>query len=108
MVWGMCMRRRDDDLPRDLRAAVVELPSGRYLLLSHARGSVEVPALTPAERHVALALLDGRSNAEIAALRGSSPRTIANQVASLYRKLGVGSRAELAARWAGALAPVVS
>lgn len=53
--------------------------------------------LTSAEREVALLLLEGATHAEIAEARGCSPRTIANQVASLYRKLSVGSRVELAA-----------
>ncbi len=63
--------------------------------------------LSPAERHVARGLLAGLSNVEIGRLRGCSARTIANQVASLFTKLGVHSRAELAARFATALSPVV-
>lgn len=42
-------------------------------------------------------LLDGQSNAEIAARRGRSARTVANQVAAVLRKLGVSSRIELIA-----------
>lgn len=53
--------------------------------------------LTAAERAVTRALVTGRSNAEIAALRGVSVRTVANQLASIYEKLGVGSRLELVA-----------
>lgn len=34
----------------------------------------------------------------IARRRGTSPRTVANQIASIFRKHGVGSRAELVAR----------
>lgn len=49
-------------------------------------------ALTPAELDVARLLHDGLSNAEIAAARGSALRTVANQVASILRKLGVASR----------------
>ena len=55
-------------------------------------------ALSAAEREVARLLLEGNSNAAIARERGTSPRTVANQLAALYRKLGVRSRAELAAR----------
>jgi DNA-binding CsgD family transcriptional regulator len=51
--------------------------------------------LTQAEREVASLLLAGLSNAEIALRRATSPRTVANQVASLFRKLGLGSRHEL-------------
>jgi len=54
--------------------------------------------LTEAEGEVARGILAGRSNAQIARARGTSLRTVANQVAALFRKLGVGSRTELAAR----------
>ncbi len=53
--------------------------------------------LTPAERQVVLLIARGLSNADIARRRGSAPRTIANQAASVFRKLGVGSRLELGA-----------
>jgi DNA-binding NarL/FixJ family response regulator len=43
---------------------------------------------------VALALLEGRSNSEIATARRTSVRTVANQVGSVLRKLGARSRAE--------------
>ena len=51
--------------------------------------------LTAAERNVLEALIRGCSNLEIARERGTSPRTIANQVASIFRKFEVVSRAEL-------------
>ncbi|MFI5300298.1 MAG: LuxR family transcriptional regulator [Polyangiales bacterium] len=52
--------------------------------------------LSRAEIVVLEALLAGRSNREIAMIRGRSQRTVANQIASAYRKLDVGSRTELA------------
>lgn len=55
----------------------------------------ELARLTEAERVVALFALDGCTNAEIAVIRRSSPRTVANQVASTFRKLGVRCRLEL-------------
>lgn len=60
----------------------------------------QIPPLTDAERAVLRALLRGLSNEQIASQRGTSPRTIANQVAALYRKLGVRSRTALMARHA--------
>jgi DNA-binding CsgD family transcriptional regulator len=51
--------------------------------------------LTVAERHVAGLVLDGLSNRSIAELRGTSVRTVANQIASVFRKLNVTGRAEL-------------
>jgi DNA-binding NarL/FixJ family response regulator len=52
-------------------------------------------ALTSAEREVALLVVDGLTNAEIGVQRRSSPRTVANQIASVFRKLGVHGRLEL-------------
>ncbi len=53
--------------------------------------------LTPAEREVATLVISGRSNAEIARRRGTASNTVANQVGSIFRKLGIQSRAELGA-----------
>lgn len=47
-----------------------------------------------AEREIALAVLEGRSNAAIAAERSTSIRTVANQIGAMFRKLGVHSRPE--------------
>jgi len=54
--------------------------------------------LTPAERAVAALLLEGATNAEIAKRRGTSERTVTNQIASIFRKANVSSRVELAAQ----------
>ena len=63
--------------------------------------------LTAAERSIAALIIDGASNEDIAAKRGTAPRTVANQVRSLFIKCGVHSRAELVARLVapGALDP---
>jgi DNA-binding NarL/FixJ family response regulator len=53
--------------------------------------------LTPAEGEVALFLVRGWSLTRIAKARRRSRRTIANQAQSIYRKLRVTSRLELAA-----------
>jgi DNA-binding NarL/FixJ family response regulator len=58
-------------------------------------------AFRPSERAVAEAIVDGLSNAEIARTRGTSQRTVANQVASLFQQLEVQSRAELVRRVLG-------
>jgi DNA-binding NarL/FixJ family response regulator len=55
--------------------------------------------LTSAERAVLDLVVRGASNAEIARTRGSSIRTVANQVASLLRKLAATSRFELVRRY---------
>lgn len=60
-------------------------------------------ALSAAEVAIVGALLRGDSNAEIARERGRSIRTVEHQVAAIFRKLRVRSRAELAARWSAYL-----
>ena len=52
--------------------------------------------LTPAELEVARCAVAGMSNQAIARWRRSSVRTVADHIASVFRKLGVRSRAELA------------
>ena len=80
--------------------AVVQAEDGTELLvLSRPVGSPTLPSgLTAAESEVVRLLLEGQSNRTIAAARGTSVRTVANQVASIFRKLAVSSRSELVAR----------
>ena len=59
------------------------------------------PGLTESQRDVARRVFEGQSAREIAQARGSSPRTIGNQLESIYRKLGVTSRVELVLRLKG-------
>lgn len=54
--------------------------------------------LTPAEQSVADLVLAGLTNAQIAARRGTRERTVVNQLARIFRKFGVFSRAELVAK----------
>lgn len=55
------------------------------------------PALSPVERQILALLRRGLGNAEIATARGVSHNTIRTQIRLLYRKLGVGDRAEAVA-----------
>lgn len=79
----------------DPDARVPEEPQ-EFVVLTFAVPSPAIPAtFSAAEGEVALAVLDGHTNAEIAAARKTSVRTVANQVVAMYRKLGVHSRSEL-------------
>lgn len=84
-----------------LRVRLVEIAlRGENLLvgtypLADARA---ISGLSEAERQVAGLLVSGATNADIAQRRGTSERTVANQVQSIFRKLGARSRAELAIR----------
>lgn len=51
--------------------------------------------LTPSEREVALFMLKGFANNEIAALRNTSPGTIKAQTTAVFRKAGVSGRPQL-------------
>jgi len=76
--------------------ARVELLTEDLALISLPMRNAAVPdALTDAEADVATRVFDGESNGEIAEARGVSARTISKQLESIYRKLGVASRAEL-------------
>lgn len=71
--------------PSDARF-VVTLPE---LELDHSR------QLAPAEFEVCQLLLRGRSHNEIARLRGTRPRTVSNQIASIFQKFNVSGRMTL-------------
>jgi DNA-binding CsgD family transcriptional regulator len=58
-------------------------------------------ALTPREAQIAEYVSRGFRNAEVAALCGSSPFTVRNQLQTIFRKLDVSTRAELAGLFLG-------
>lgn len=79
------------------RTVAVDRPTIRIVPLDRLRPPQALAALPAAEREVALLAAEGHDNRTIAARRGSSVRTIANLLARSYQRLGVSSRAELAA-----------
>jgi len=81
--------------------------SADTVLLSIPLPGAEIPqgALTPSEEAIVLAVFEGTSNRDIASARGTSVKTVANQLLQLYAKLGVNSRAELVLRLRGRSAP---
>jgi DNA-binding NarL/FixJ family response regulator len=87
---------------RDLHGRALAISGADAGLIALARrDDVDgMAGLTPAERSVAKGLLAGLSDKEIARERNCSQRTIANQAAAVYRKLGVRSRVELASKLA--------
>lgn len=76
---------------------VTPLQAGTSVLAIPEATMADVPALTAAEREVVSMIRAGAGNSEIARSRGTSTRTVANQVASVLRKLGVYSRADIVA-----------
>lgn len=91
--------RRYPSLPR---GAQVEILAPGLARLSFPLPEPVIPAtLTAAERDVALRVFHGASNTEIARERGVTAKTIAKQLDSIYRKVGVASRCELITRLLG-------
>ena len=76
----------------EFREAVLEFTG-----LADAEAAAEaglIAALTARERMALRLLCEGRSNAQIGWQLGIAEKTVRNHVSSLYRKLGVRSRAE--------------
>ncbi len=66
--------------------------------VSFARPEAFASDLTHAERHVVSLLIDGMSSQQIANCRATARRTVANQIAEAYRKLGTSRRISLIRR----------
>jgi len=81
--------------PAGLRVSRLRLGGDELAVLSFPLGCLAFPvSFTEAERAVARAMLAGESNAQIAAARQTSLRTVDHQIASVLRKLHVRSRSE--------------
>ena len=88
--------------PSGIRALRLSVRGDEFAILTFPLRSSRLRfVLTGAERAVFDAILLGKSNARIAAERKTSVRTVANQVASIFRRAKVSSRVELAAACAG-------
>jgi DNA-binding NarL/FixJ family response regulator len=76
--------------------------AGSLLLASlfPAARSPEARGLTPTEFDIVEHILQGWTNKQIAESRGTAPTTVANQIAAIYQKLGLCSRADLMVRLA--------
>ncbi|HEV3191125.1 MAG TPA: helix-turn-helix transcriptional regulator [Polyangiaceae bacterium] len=84
--------------PFGLRASRLSIGGEELAVFSFPLPPLTLPdSLSSAERDIAIALLEGLSNSEIATARRTSLRTVANQVGSLLRKLGARSRADAVA-----------
>jgi len=84
---------------RGHRESLGEIDGVPHLVISFERSRPHMPTrLTPAEASIAYLLLAGATNADLAYARNRSIPTVVKQVSSLFRKLGVQGRGELAAR----------
>ena len=84
-----------------------EIEPGKVLFV-HSLPTGTIAGLTPTEEEVLALVLAGHDNASIAAVRKTAARTVANQLASIFRKTGASSRAALAVRVSAQVSPHVS
>jgi len=95
----LALRARNRELTVDPRVRQIEHADGQFSILSAPRCDAPLACrLSPAKYEVTRLLVEGKTHAEISAARGTSPRTIANQLASAFADLGVSSRAGLVNR----------
>lgn len=78
------------------RISAFRCESERFVVFS-APAAAAPCELSAAERSVATLAARGLSNQEIAARRATTARTVANQLQSIYRKLGLTGRRQLVA-----------
>jgi DNA-binding CsgD family transcriptional regulator len=83
----------------DPRAALAAVGQATGLLRARGSAPTRYAELTPAEERVVVMAASGVSNRDIAERLFLSPRTVECHLSHAYAKLGVRSKAELAAWW---------
>src|SRR5215510_9317144 len=88
-------------MPRNMRVTRFRMGREQYVVLAFdlTEPAISFAELTPSERAVATLCAQGLTASQIARVRDVSSRTVANQLAQVYKKLGVRSRRELTAIW---------
>lgn len=75
---------------------IYSISNGEWYMASSPRPDWSgFPEVTKSERSIALAIIEGQSNTEIARTRDTSVHTVENQVASLFRKVNASGRFDL-------------
>ena len=88
--------KRGADSQRGARSVLAQNQQYVRQTISAARPDNELAAsLSPAEYSVTRLLIEGKSYAEMAVLRKTSKRTVANQLAAAFHRLHVSGRADL-------------
>lgn len=98
---------QEDEALEGPRSSVFLVHTDEYCVVSAPFGPKPgVSGLTKAEVEVAKLAVAGLSNRAIAEQRGSSVRTVANQMAAILQKLGATSRVQVAARLGDKVRPI--
>lgn len=93
LPMAACAARRQQCAAMRGRLTRVDPDDDRYWILSVRRPDLAFPVrLSSAEVSVVRQLVAGRSHAQISGQRATSRRTVANQLATAFRKFGVSGR----------------
>jgi DNA-binding NarL/FixJ family response regulator len=93
LTMATCAACRTQSVPTLGRLTRINANEDKYWLISVWRPDLLLPvALSSAESMVVRQLVAGRTHHEISSQRATSPRTIANQLATAFRKFGVSGR----------------
>lgn len=93
LTMAACAAHQPESSPTQGRLSRLQLDGQAYWVVSVVRPDLDFPVpLSHAEAAVVRELVAGRSHAEISDLRATSRRTVANQLATVFRKLGVSGR----------------
>jgi len=99
LTMAACAAHRPESSPTHGRLSRVEIDGEAYWVVSVVRPDLDFPVpLSQAEAAVVRELIAGRSHAQISRLRATSRRTVANQLATVFRKLGVSGRGAVVQR----------
>jgi len=98
MLAARLARRPEGEAAKGRIAELYVAGSGLWVISAGRPNLDLLKSLSRAEREVILHLLDGCDYKRIAERRRTSLRTVANQVATAFRKLGLSGRAELVDR----------
>ena len=85
-------------LPRGLVVETIEIGGETLVVFAFPSRQDASSPLTETERDIVELTLRGLTTAQIAAERGVARATVSSQLQSIYRKLGVSSRVELACK----------
>ncbi|HEY1536259.1 MAG TPA: LuxR C-terminal-related transcriptional regulator [Polyangiaceae bacterium] len=93
LTMAACAALRPQHPPTSGRLSHLKLDGEDYLVVSVLRPDLTFPVpLSRAEAAVVRELVAGRSHAQISDLRATSLRTVANQLATVFKKFGVSGR----------------
>jgi len=93
LTMAACAAHQPERSPTLGRLSRVHANGEAFWVVSVARPDLSFPVrLSHAEAAVVRELVAGRSHAQISNSRATSPRTIANQLATVFRKFGVSGR----------------